>query len=325
MPCSRRSRSRCGSSAARSGGGPVPPCRWWTGPTASPADAGTPDRTSPAVGSGHAPSRLAGWPGSGDGSRGAGVGAPAAIPSPKPSSASCASASSTSSACGPDAVTISESPKRAPSATTFVRLVALTRLPVRTLRHPYVGVEPSDRLDKARGRTRMETNGVADLERRLRVRGGGRWGLADGRLGLHAELRGLHRERPARLGGHLLERRATARRGGGRYRSLDQWRLAQQHRTRGVVQQLDRELGAHQRAPEVHQHEDPVRGHRPLDRSAHALSVGAEYAGLLGAARGFERQVRRRPSPARASRRPEPARRCGTRPRSRPRVRPQSP
>ena len=58
--------------------------------------------------------------------RGAGAAAPDAIPSPKPSSASARSASSASEACGPDAVTTRVSPKRAPSATTLVRLVART-------------------------------------------------------------------------------------------------------------------------------------------------------------------------------------------------------
>ena len=63
------------------------------------------------------------------------------------------------------------------------------------------------------------------------------------------------------------------------------------HASRRVAEHLDRELGAHQRAAEVHQHEHAVGGHRPLDRRPDALGVGAEDAGLLHAAGGLERQL----------------------------------
>jgi hypothetical protein len=58
-----------------------------------------------------------------------------------------------------------------------------------------------------------------------------------------------------------------------------------------LAQQLDRELGAHQRAAQVHQHEHAVVGHGALDRRAHPLGVGPEHAGLLGAPRGLEREL----------------------------------
>ena len=124
------------------------------------------------------------------------------------------------------------------------------------------------------------------------------------------ELRALHRERAAGLGGHLLERRATARRGRGRHRPLDQRRLAQHHPARRVAQQVDRELGAHQRAPEIHQHQHPIGGHRPLDRR-HARAWRRCRA---HPARRSPRRPRapgpRHPSRARARPRPRPARRC---------------
>ena len=121
---SRRSRSRSGSSAARSGGGPDGAAEAARGPD---GDAGRGRDAGEHVARRRAPGRgpTGAW------ATGAGVGgAPAgAMPSPKPSSASARSAVSASAACGPDAVTTSVSPKRAPSATTFVRLVARTGAP----------------------------------------------------------------------------------------------------------------------------------------------------------------------------------------------------
>ena len=104
---------------------PVGPPRWRAGPIATPAEAATPESTWPDAGAAtSAGSAAAAWPA-------AGTGAPAAsaMPSPKPSSASARSAASASAACGPDALTTSVSPKRAPSATTLVRLVARTGAP----------------------------------------------------------------------------------------------------------------------------------------------------------------------------------------------------
>jgi len=129
-------------------------------------------------------------------------------------------------------------------------------------------------------------SGRAGVGGRSGVRGGARRGGL-----LRPELRGLHRQRPARLGGHLLQRRAAAcghRRGHG---PLHERRLAQ-HDTPAGLEHLDGELGAHERAAEVHEHKDAVVGPRALDRRAHPLGVGAQRARLVHPARGLERQLR---------------------------------
>ena len=119
---SRRSRSRSGAvgrAVGRRAGRRAEVARGTDGDAG--ARPGTPVSTSPARGAWTAAA-------AGLGRRApAGGGAPSgAIPSPKPSSASARSASSASEACGPDALTTSVSPRRAPSATTLVRLVART-------------------------------------------------------------------------------------------------------------------------------------------------------------------------------------------------------
>ena len=57
-----------------------------------------------------------------------------------------------------------------------------------------------------------------------------------------------------------------------------------------ALQHLDRHLGAHQRAAEVHQHEHAVVGHRALDRGADTLDVGPDRA-ILETAGGLEAQL----------------------------------
>ncbi len=303
MPWFRRSRSRGGSSAARSGGGAVAPCRWWAGPNASPAEAGTPVRTSPAAGGRDVDRRAfscLGWLASQADRMGGGAARrpPGRRRTPRPPAAPAPAARRPPA--GPDALTDSVSPNRAPSATTLVRLVAFTGAPSGALGHPHVGVEPPDGLDEPCRRARVQPDRVADLEHGLGV---GRWrGLGVGRrrsVGA-TELRGLHRERAAGLGGHLVERRATARRCRGRHRPLDQRRLAQHDPSRRFAEQVDGELGAHQRAPEIHQHEHPVGGHRLLDRRHHARRVGAEHPRLVGPAGGDRAPGPRHPSRARA-------------------------
>ena len=234
---------------------------------------------------------LAAQPGRERGGAVLGRGAAAATPSPNPSSANCASASSTSSACGPDAVTRSVSPKRAPMRDHVREAGRLHRRAVWRLSDAHVGLEPPDGLDESRRGARVETDRVAHLEHGLRV--GRRSGRR--RLGGSArhfvgdpQLRALHRERAARLRRHLVERRAAARRSGGRHRALDQRRLAHHHASRGVVEQLDRKLRAHQRAAEVHQHEHAVRRHRALDRRPHALGVGPQHARFVSSTGRFE-------------------------------------
>ena len=84
------------------------------------------------------------------------------------------------------------------------------------------------------------------------------------------------------------------------------------------LQHLDRELGAHERAAEVHQHEHAVVGHRALDRRAHALGVGAQRARARPSRRPPRARAPRRPSRAPTRRRPRRAPRCGRRRRARP-------
>jgi hypothetical protein len=156
-------------------------------------------------------------------------------PSPKPSSASARSAASASAACGPEALDHSVSPERAPSATTLVRLV---RRPARRRRlgHAHVGVVAARDLDEARaraaraGRSRCGPRGAP--RRRAAPRGASR--RAARRRSSAPELRRLHRQRAARLGGHLLERRAAARGDRRGHRALHQRSVAQHHASGGA-------------------------------------------------------------------------------------------
>ena len=100
-----------------------------------------------------------------------------------------------------------------------------------------------------------------------------------------AELLGLHPDRAAGLAGDLVERGAAAGGGGGGDRALDQRRVGEPDRAAVRVGHLDRDLGAHERAAEVHQHEHAVVGPRALDRSPDPLGVGADGAVLHAAGR----------------------------------------
>ena len=94
---------------------------------------------------------------------------------------------------------------------------------------------------------------------------------------LLAELRGLRRQRAARLGGDLGQRRAAARPRSRGDRALDE-RCGGHHHGPAGLEHLERDLGAHQRAAEVHQHEHAVVGADALDGRADALGVGADRA-----------------------------------------------
>ena len=133
----------------------------------------------------------------------------------------------------------------------------------------------ADRVDDRDSRLRIGGCELQVRRRGTRIRG---WLVA-------TKLGGLHLQRALSLGPDLLERRAAPGCGGGRHRALHQRGLAH-HYASVTLHQLDRHLGAHQRAAQVHEHEHAVIGHRPLDRRAHALGVGAdravvEPAGLL--------------------------------------------
>ena len=198
----------------------------------------------------------------------------AAIPSPNPLSASSRRASIAAWASGPAAVTLRVSPNRAPSATRLVRLPARTGVAAAVLGHAHVGVEAARRLHEPRCRAGVQPDGVADLEL------GGDVRPHDISLGLGGgvirNLTGLHRQRVARLRRHLLQRRTTTGGSRGGHGALHQRRCAQLHGARRVLQHLHGELGTHERAPEVHQHEHAIRRHGALDRCPDALGVSAE-------------------------------------------------
>jgi hypothetical protein len=123
---------------------------------------------------------------------------------------------------------------------------------------------------------------------------GGRGGLDRARrrrVAVGAELLGLRAQRGARLGGDLREAQAAARRGGGRHRALDERGVGQQHRD-VAGRELDRHLGAHERAAEVHEHQHAVRRGGPVDGGHDELGVGSQRAGRVDqAARGLDRNV----------------------------------
>ena len=181
-----------------------------------------------------APRRLDGGRGGlGDGHRGRRR-AVGAIPSPKPPSASARSASSASEACGPDAVT-SQRVAEARAERDDVRQARRAhRRAAALLGHADLGVVVAHGADEARRRARVQADRVADLEARLGVGGSGASGAgrprpARGGVGLDPELRRLHGQRAARLGGHLLQRRAAARGHRRGHRALHERRLAHQH------------------------------------------------------------------------------------------------
>ena len=166
------------------------------------------------------------------------------------------------------------------------------------LGQPQVGVEPrrqsnhercrpgvqSDRVDHRDPRLGIDRHRIRVRRRRLRCSG-----HVTIRDLVASELGSLHPQRALGLGPDLIERRATPRRGRRSHRALHERGLAHHHAP-AALHQLDRHLGAHQRAAQVHQHEHAVVGHRPLDRGADAFGIGPhrpvlEPAGLL------ERQV----------------------------------
>jgi hypothetical protein len=106
-----------------------------------------------------------------------------------------------------------------------------------------------------------------------------------------AELLGLRPQRPARLRRHLVEARADPGRRGRRDGALDD-RRGREHDPDVVAGHLDRHLGAHQRAAEVHKHEHAVRRGGALDRLHDDHRVGAHRPRRIGhPARGLDRDV----------------------------------
>ena len=133
-----------------------------------------------------------------------------------------------------------------------------------------------DELDDPSRRPDVEPEPVADRQPDgLAVADRGRF--CRGLVVLLAELCGLRRQRAARLRGDLGQLRAAARPRSSGNGALDERGRGQHHRPAGL-EHLQRDLGAHQRAPEVHQDEHAVVGTDAFDGRADALGVGADRA-----------------------------------------------
>ena len=106
------------------------------------------------------------------------------------------------------------------------------------LGHAHLGVVVARDPDEARRRPRVQADRVADLQALLGVgaaSAGASAAPARRGAGLDAELRRLHGQRAARLGGHLLERGAAARGHRRGHRALHERRLAHQHAPGGAA------------------------------------------------------------------------------------------
>ena len=152
-----------------------------------------------------------------------------------------------------------------------------------------VGVEPSDGGHQASSGSSVQPEPVLDRHpQRLAAV------LDDiGAAGvpvriLDAELHRLGRQRAARLRRHRIQVRPAARGRRGGDRALDQRRFAEHHPWR-VLGHLDRHLGAHQRAAQVHEYEHAIVAGSPLDRALDELGIGADAPRRVGhAARGLD-------------------------------------
>ncbi len=139
--------------------------------------------------------------------------------------------------------------------------------PVACVGHLDLRVGARRGADEPRGRAGVQAEAVADDEEELldvgavaepAGRGARRARVARSAARvLLAELLGLRPQRPARLRRHLVEARADPGRRGRRDGALDD-RRGREHDPHVVARHLDRHLGAHQRAAEVHQHEHAV-------------------------------------------------------------------
>ena len=277
MALSRRPRSSAGSVARAVRRGPTRRGGGAPAPTATPADAGTPVSTSPDVGGGR---RLTGcgWLASQGRAIAAGLGG--AVPAQsrrRIPRRRAPAAPQPSSACGPDAVTRAcrRTGRRAPPVR---EARGAHRRAASGLCDAHLGVEPAHRLDEARRRPGVQADRVADEDRGLGVRRGLGGGFArDGRCHPAATPSSPARHAPRPPPPRATRHRSPPPRPPPRPRRAAPRSAPPAPEPR---QHLDRELGAHQRAAEVHQHEHAVGGHRPLDRRPDPLGVGAEDAGL---------------------------------------------
>ena len=150
----------------------------------------------------------------------------------------------------------------------------------------HAGPEPSRGSHEASGRPSVKSQRVVHEDRRLdqrsivhlsrrrarRFRGFSR-----------TQVRGLALQPTERLVGDLLQGSTQPRRRGGGDRTLDERCLGQEYVVAYVrLQHLDGQLRAHDRAAEVHQHENAVIRVTLVDRLEHAEGIRAERIGLVG-------------------------------------------
>ena len=109
------------------------------------------------------------------------------------------------------------------------------------------------------------------------------------------EVRRLPREPAERFVGHAVQGTAELRGDGGRDRALDEGCAREAHLLATIrVEELERHLRGEDRAPEIHQHEDPVLGPHVLDRRDDPRRVGPDrvlVARPVQTAGGRDRQV----------------------------------
>jgi ABC-type Mn2+/Zn2+ transport system ATPase subunit len=146
------------------------------------------------------------------------------------------------------------------------------------------GIEATDLADQASRGAGVQTVRVLDGERSLGARSRSRI-VGTGTV-VRGEVRGLPEQGPPGLRRHLVPGCTTGSRDGGDHQALDQRRRAQQHTLAdgGVVEQVEGQFGAEDRAPQVHQDDDALLGVHALDRPRDLHRVGAE--GGLVEARG---------------------------------------
>ena len=204
---------------------------------------------------------------------------------------------STSDACGPLAETTSRVAGRAPSATTLVRLVARTGAPsMPDLATRTSASKPRTvSTNRAAGRAcrpialRTVSSAVASAANSPSSAPG----AAPAAAGASAIWAAFIARAPRASRGDLLQRCAAA--GGHRsgHGALDQGPALSRTGPMARLEQLDGELGAHQRAAQIHEDQHPVGRHGPVDRGPHPVGVGPEHGGVgvLDPAGRLERQL----------------------------------
>ena len=165
----------------------------------------------------------------------------------------------------------------------------------RDVRHAHVGIEGAGGPHEPRGRTSVEPVGEVDHDPESHLRPGGlvrrRQRARLRSLRPDSEVRRLARQSAERLLGHLVQRAAELRGDGGRNRAFDDRRARESHLPATIrIEELERHLRGQHRAPQIHQHEDPVLGPHLLQRLEDPDCVGPDGVFL---ARRFQAAGRR--------------------------------